>query len=442
MGRTPAARRYDREILRLALPALGALAAEPTYVLVDTAIVGHLGTPQLAALAIAATLLSTGVTLFNFLTYGTTAQVARMHGAGAMVAAGRLGAQALWLSVGLGGALFVVTLLFATPAVALMGGEGEAGAMAVTYLRISALGLPFAMIALAGQGYLRGVGDLRRPLTILVSANAANVVLEVLFVYGFGWGIAGSAWGTVLAQAGMGAAFVAELLRAPADSRRPRWTLMRPMLRVGSDIAVRTGALLLSFALASAVAARMGVASLGAHQVAFQLFVFLALVLDAIAIAGQIMVGRALGAGDAISAYDAARRMIGWSVAVGGVFAAALLAGTGLIPRAFTGDPAVIGRAQEIWPLFALMQPIGAAVFALDGILIGASDTRFLKWSMLAAFATFAPLALLALTFGFGLVGVWIALNVLMAVRLLTCGARFIGRRWAVTGASREAGKA
>ena len=180
--RNSEARRYDREILYLALPALGALAAEPTYVLVDTAIVGHLGTPQLAALAIAATLLSTGLTLFNFLTYGTTAQVARLHGAGEEAAAGRLGVQALWLAVGLGGALFAATVLLAPPAVAVMGGSGEVGEMAVTYLRISALGLPFAMIALAGQGFLRGISDLRRPLVILVAANAANVVLEILFV--------------------------------------------------------------------------------------------------------------------------------------------------------------------------------------------------------------------------------------------------------------------
>ncbi len=257
--RSPQAQRYDREILYLALPALGALAAEPTYVLVDTAIVGHLGTPQLAALAIAATLLSTGLTLFNFLTYGTTAQVARLHGAGERASAGRLAAQALWLAVGLGGALFAAVQLLAPAAVGLMGGAGEVGEMAVTYLRISALGLPFAMVALAGQGFLRGVGNLRRPLVILVSANAANVVLELLFVYGFGWGIAGSAWGTVLAQAGMGAAFVYELLRASGGaSRRPRPGAMRPLLKVGGDIAVRTGALLASFALASAVVARMG----------------------------------------------------------------------------------------------------------------------------------------------------------------------------------------
>lgn len=434
MDRAKSTRLHDREILRLALPALGALAAEPTYVLIDTAIVGHLGTPQLAALAIAATLLSTSLTLFNFLTYGTTAQVARMHGAGRPEAAGRLGSQALWLAVGFGGLIFALALSLAEPAVAIMGGSGEVGSMAVTYLRISALGLPFAMISLAGQGYLRGIGNLRRPLVILVAANAVNVVLEILFVYGFGWGIEGSAWGTVLAQAGMGAAFVVELLRAPAYSRRPRWESMRPLLKVGGDIAVRTGALLLSFALASAVVARMGAVQLGAHQVAFQIFIFLALVLDAVAIAGQIMVGRALGSGDADGAYEAARRMILWSVVVGLLFAAILLALSNVVPRAFTDDPDVIRQARYIWPLFALMQPIGAAVFALDGILIGASDTRFLKWSMVAALAVFAPLALGSLALGLGVVGVWAALVVLMIVRLVTCGGRFLSRKWAVTG--------
>ena len=204
----------DREILRLALPALGALAAEPTYVLVDTAIVGHLGTPELAAVAIAGILLTTSIALFNFLTYGTTARVARLHGAGEVAATGRVGAGALWLSLGFGGLLLALVLLFAGPAVSLMGGEGRVGEMAVEYLRISALGLPFAIIVLAGQGFLRGVGDLKLPLLIVVAANAANVVLELLFVYGFGWGLAGSAWGTVIAQAGMGTAFVLVLLRA------------------------------------------------------------------------------------------------------------------------------------------------------------------------------------------------------------------------------------
>ena len=431
---------HDREIVRLALPALGALAAEPLYLLADTAMVGHLGTEQLAALAIAATLLSGAFTLFNFLTYGTTAQVARFHGAGEEVEAGRLAAQALWLSTGIGVCLTAFLAGLAVPLVDLMGGEGHTGELAVLYLRIGSLGLPFALIALAGQGWLRGVSDLRTPLVIVVVANAVNVALNVLFIYGFGWGLAGSAWATVIAQGGMGAAFVRALMAAPTDSRRPSLARMRPLGRIGGEIFVRTAGLYGSFLVASAVVARMGDDSLGAHQIAFQLFVFLALVLDAIAIAGQVIVGRSLGGGDADGAYDAALRMIGWAVAAGAVFALVLLALIDVLPRAFTSDPAVIDRAQEIWPLFALMQPANGAVFALDGILIGAGDTRFLMWAMLAAsLLVFVPIALLSLAFDWGIVGVWVGLVALIATRLGTCWWRFAGRRWAVTGARRTA---
>ena len=287
---------YDREILTLALPALGALAAEPLYLLADTAMVGHLGTEELAALAIAGALIVGAFTLFNFLTYGTTAQVARLSGAAEHEQAGRLAAQALWLASGLGVLLTLVLAAAAVPLVDLMGGEGRTGELAVTYLRIGSLGLPFALIALSGQGFLRGVSDLRTPLVIVVAANAANVALNLLFIYGFGWGLAGSAWATVVAQAGMGAAFVAVLLKRPASSRRPSLAAIRPLVRIGGEIFVRTAALYASFLVASAVLARVGDDALGAHQIAFQLFVFLALVLDAIAIAGQVIVGRSLGA--------------------------------------------------------------------------------------------------------------------------------------------------
>ena len=426
---------HDREILRLALPALGALAAEPLYILVDTAIVGHLGTPQLAALALAGTMLTGTFTIFNFLTYGTTAQVARYHGAGREEAAGSMAAQALWLASGIGAVLLVLGLTLAVPAVHALGGTHRTGSLAVLYLRIGALGLPFALIALAGQGYLRGISDLRTPLVIVVVANLVNVVLELVFVYVFRWGLAGSAWGTVIAQGGMGAAFAAELLRAPASTRRPRAELMRPLARVSSDIFIRTTSLYASFLVASAVLARIGAASLGAHQVAFQLWTFLALILDAVAIAAQVLVGRALGAGHADDAWDSSVRMLGWSFLLGTVFALAMLALVGVLPHAFTDDSRVIGRLHAIWPIFALMQPINALVFALDGILIGASDTRFLKWSMaFAALCVFAPVALLALAFDWGIVGVWCGLLGLIFARLLTCGARFASRRWAVVG--------
>jgi MATE family, multidrug efflux pump len=432
-GRPVTRRPLDREVFALALPALGALAAEPLYVLVDTAIVGHLGTVQLAALAIAATVLSTAFTVFNFLTYGTTAQVARLHGAGRDQDAAALGSQALWLALAIGVLLLVAGVVFAPVAVGLMGGEGEVADGAVLYLRIAALGAPFFMLATAAQGFLRGMGDLRTPLMILVAAHAVNVVLELLFVYGFGWGLAGSAWGTVIAQAGMGLAFLEVQRRAGFEP--PLLAKIRPLMRIGTEIAVRTTALLASFLVASAVLARIGPASLAAHQIAFQLFIFLALILDALAVAAQVMVGRALGAADVARARAAAGRVVVWSVVVGAVFAVVLLALGGVLPHAFTNDERVVERAHEIWWLFALMMPLNGAVFALDGILIGAGDTRFLMWGMLSAAAVYVPVALLALARDWGIRGVWFGLAGLIVVRALTCGARFLSSRWALTGA-------
>jgi putative MATE family efflux protein len=425
---------HDREILRLALPALGALAAEPIYVLVDTAIVGHLGRPQIAALGLAGTVLAGTFTIFNFLTYGTTAVVARAAGAGQPERAARLAAQALWVSLGIGVVLVAVCELLAAPLLDGLGAHGRSGAYALTYFRIGALGLPAALVALAGQGYLRGVSNLRRPLVIVVAANAANIVLELIFVYVFHWGIAGSAAGTAIAQAGMGAGFAVELLRPHAASKRPSLREMQPMLKVGRQIFVRTAALYASFLVAAAVCARMGDAELGAHQIASQLFFFLALVLDSVAIAGQVIVGRLLGSGDADGAYASALRMIAWSVAVGAAFSLVLLPLSHVVPRAFTGDHAVLHEASSLWPYFALLQPLGGAVFALDGILIGASDTQYLMWSMVAASAVFIALASLALALGWGIVGVWVALDILIAARLALLGVRFAGRRWAVTG--------
>ena len=425
---------HDREILWLALPALGALAAEPLYVLADTAIVGHLGRPQIAALGLAGTVLAGAFTIFNFLTYGTTSVVARASGAGQQERAARLAAQALWASLAIGAVLLVVLEATAEPLLQALGGHGRSGHFALVYFRIAALGLPAALVALAGQGYLRGVANLRRPLEIVLAANVANLVLEVVFVYGLGWGMAGSAAGTAIAQLGMGAAFVVELLRPPASSRRPSLGEIRPLVRVGRQIFVRTTALFASFLVAASVLARMGDAELGAHQIAFQLFIFLALVLDAVAIAGQVIVGRALGGGDAAGAYEASVRMIGWSVALGTVFGLVLLPMSYALPRAFTGDPAVLHQAAILWPLFALMQPLGGAVFALDGILIGAGDTAYLMWSMLAASALFVAIAAISLALDWGILGVWAGLDTLIAARLVLLGVRFTGRRWAVVG--------
>ena len=425
------ARAHDREILSLALPALGALTAEPLYLLADTAIVGHLGTSQLAALALAATALGAVTTMFNFLVYGTTAAVARAHGGGETARAHELGGQAVWLGLGFGVVLAVITAALAGPALSLLGGHGHVAALGARYLRISAPGLPAVLLATAGQGYLRGVSRLRRPLEIVIAANVANLVLEVALVYGLGLGLDGSALGTVIAQLGMGAAFVAVIWPLP----RPQPALMRPLARVGAEIAVRTAALYISFIVASAVLARIGKASLGAHQIAFQLFNLIALVLDALAIAGQVMVARLLGAGDGDGAYAAAWRLTVLSVA-GGFVAAALLGALYLpLPHLFTADPRVINRLHAVWPLLIAMQPAAAAAFALDGVLIGAGDTRFLAVAMVfAAIACYVPIAVLALELHWGIVGVWLGLDALIALRAGAVGWRFARRRWIVLG--------
>ncbi len=425
---------YDGEILRLALPALGALAAEPLYILVDTAIVGHLGRTQLAALGAAATALGVLAT-FNFLQYGTTAQVARATGAGEHAVARKLGAQALWLSLGVGIVLAVTIALLAGPIAALVGVEGRTADQAETYLRIVAIGIPSFFLALGGQGYLRGISELRAPLVLIVLGNLLNVVLELLFVYGFDWGIEGSAWGTAIAQSCMGAGFVWLIVRhVGRDDLAPVVALARRLVSVGKFLFVRTASLIAAFLLAGAVVARFGDAELGAFQISFQLWIFLALVLDAIAIAGQIIVGRELGAGRPERAFAASVRMIGLAAAVGTVFAVALLALSEVLPRLFSSDEAVLAQCALLWPIFALMQPLNGAVFALDGILIGAGDGPYIAGSMVVAFAACTVVLAATVAADWGIRGVWAAIGVLIVVRLATMGARFARRRWLVTG--------
>jgi putative MATE family efflux protein len=420
--------------LSLAAPAFGALAAGPLYVLVDTAIVGHLGTRQLAALALAGTIVSTITQLSDFLSYTTTAQVARLHGAGREREASGVAAQALWLSLGTGLVVALVLAALAAPmAHALNGSDAGVGRLTARYVELSAIGLPGMLVALAGEGFLRGVSDLRTPLRILAACNAANVVLELVLVYALHLGLDGSALGTDLAQLAMGILFARRILRTPADRRRPSLERIRPLLRMGAHLTVRSAALLGAFLLVSALAARIGTASLAAHQIAFELFLFLALVLDAIAIAGQILVARMLGSGDADGARAAGVRMIGWAVIAGVGFGVILLAGTHVIPRAFSSDPAVWNRAASAWPLFAAMQPVAAVVFALDGVLIGAGDTRYLAAAMIVSLAVFIPIALAAST----LAALWVALDALMLARLVTLGLRFRRGRWTVLGAAR-----
>jgi len=433
-GRHPA----DREILRLAVPALGALAAEPLYILTDTAVVGHLGTPQLGGLAVAGAVLTTAFSLFNFLSYGTTAAVARAAGAGRAEASARNAVQSLWLALALGTGLALVGLLGAPLLVGLMGPSAAVRPNALLYLRIASLGLVPVLLALVGVGYLRGLQDTVTPLRIALLANAANLVLEVVAIYGLGMGLAASAWATVIAQVGAAVVFCRHIARHARAARvgwRPDFATLRTLVVIGRDLFLRTGSLLAALAVATAVASRLGTAPLGAHQIAFQLWSFLALSLDAVAIAAQAMVGRLLGAGDADGARAASRRMVEWGVLAGTALGALVLALRPVLVPLFSDDPAVVHLARQVLWIVAVLQPLNAVVFVLDGVLIGAGDLRFLAGAMVAAFVLFLPAAVLAGTAGGTLLWLWGAVTLLMVARLAGVAWRFAGTGWAVTGA-------
>jgi putative MATE family efflux protein len=432
---------YDREILRLAIPALGALAAEPLYILADTAVVGRLGTPQLGGLAVASTVLLTGYGLFIFLAYGTTASVARLVGAGDEPRAAHEAVQGMWLALAIGGALALAGLALAEQLVDLMGASDDVRRHALTYLRISLFGVPAMLVSLAGTGYLRGLQNTRTPLVVVVVASAANLAIELVLIFGFGSGIAGSAWATVIAQTGSAAAYVYWVtgdVRARAISVRPDLAAIRRAAVVGRDLFVRTVSLRLALTAATAVAARIGTVDLGAHHVAFELWNFLALALDSIAIAGQAIIGRLLGGGSAGAARAAGRRMVEWGVGAGLVFGVLVAVTRPLLPEIFTNDADVVSVAAFLLWFVAVLQPVNGAVFVLDGVLIGAGDMRYLAWAMFVSAVAFVPAAGVVLVLDLGVGWVWATLGLLMVVRLVTLGARFAGQSWLVIGADRS----
>lgn len=432
---------HDREILRLAVPALGALVAEPVYVLVDTAIVGHLGTEPLGGLAVAGSVLTAAFGVFNFLAYGTTAAVARRIGSGDRRAAVRQGVAGLWLALGLGVALTVVGLACAPAIVDAMGASGAVRPAALTYLRISLLGAPMVTVMLAGVGYLRGTQNGRTPLVIAVGANVVNLCLEMVFVFGFDWGIAGSAWSTVIAQtisAGVFVVLVDRARRREGSALRPDRAEILRTARVGSHLVVRTAALLVAFTTATAIASRISDTSLAAHQVAFQIWYFLALALDAIAIAGQSIVGRYLGEGNAAEARSITRRMLRLGVIAGSVAGVGLLAARTPLAEIFTDDADVIAAVNRVLPIVALYQPLGAIVFVLDGVLIGAGETRSLARIMVASTLAFLPGAVLVAASNATLAWLWLALGVFLAARAIGMGSRYLSGSWVVIGSERS----
>ncbi|MEU5955973.1 MATE family efflux transporter [Streptomyces sp. NPDC047525] len=445
MTQAPAAtktvrRQHDREIIALAVPAFGALVAEPLFVLADSAIVGHLGTAQLAGLGVASALLTTAVSVFVFLAYATTAAVARRVGAGDLQSAIRQGMDGIWLALLLGAAVIAVVLPTAPALVELFGASDTAAPYAITYLRISSLGIPAMLVVLASTGVLRGLQDTKTPLYVALGGFIANGVLNVALVYGADLGIAGSAWGTVIAQCAMAAVYLFVVVRGArrhGASLRPDAAGIRACAQAGAPLLVRTLSLRAILMIATAVAARLGDADVAAHQIILSLWSLLAFALDAIAIAGQAIIGRYLGANDAQGARDVCRRMVQWGIASGVVLGGLVVLARPLFIPLFSSDSVVQDAALPALVVVAVSQPICGIVYVLDGVLMGAGDGPYLAWAMLATLAVFAPVALLVPVFGGGLTAVWAAMTLMMTVRMVTLWLRTRSGHWIVTGATR-----
>ncbi len=428
----------NREILRLAVPALGALIAEPLYVLTDTAVVGHLGRDELAGLALASAVLLTVNALLTFLAYGTTSSVARLLGAGRTRDAADQSVQAVWLALASGVVLAAVLWPLAPTIIEALGGRGNVARQGEIYLRVSLPGLPALLVMMAGVGYLRGRREAARPLLVAVGTAMVNLVIELVLIYGFDQGIGASALATVIAQWTGAAIYLAWIIagvRHHDVALTPDLRAMLRLLHVGGHLVVRTLSLRGALVVATAVAAGIGDVDLAAHQIGYEVWSFLAFAHDAVAIAAQSLVGHALGAGDVAYARAVARRTVHWGVASGVILAVPVALARHPLASAFTDDTAVVDLAAFVLLWVAIVQPVGAAVFALDGVLIGAGDARYLAFAMVAAALCFGLAATIVVLADLGIGWLWAAVGVFLTARLVGLTARYRSTAWLVTGA-------
>lgn len=438
----PASASHSRQILRLAVPALGALIAEPLFLLADSAIIGHLGVAQLAGVGLASAVLHTAVGLMVFLAYSTTPAVARAIGNGQLPKALAAGRDGVWLALLLGSVLALAGFLAAEPLMDLMGARGAVRVFAVDYLRWSMPGLVAMLLIFAGTGVLRGLQDTRTPLAVAGAGFTLNIVLNLVLVYGFHWSVTGSAAGTSIAQWAMALVYVVMVQR---NARRhnvslvPDWRGIRAMTKVGSWLMLRTLSLRIAILATVAVVTAQGPVNLAAHQLAMTIFTFLAFALDALAVAAQALIGKELGAGRPDAARVLTRTMIRWGIGFGTLAGVLLAVAAPWAGPVFTSD-AGVGSALTLalWAL-AAGQPIAGYVFVLDGVLIGAGDARYLAIAGVVNLAAYLPL-LLAVHFsgveaGTGLLWLWAAFSLgYMLTRALTLGLRARTDRWMVLG--------
>ena len=424
-----------RQIFALALPALGVLAAMPLYLLLDTAVVGRLGGFELAALGAAVTIQSQVTTQLTFLSYGTTARSARLFGAGDRRGAIAEGVQATWVAVAVGVVIAAIMILFAPWFTWWLSGDREVADAAAQWLRAAAFAVPLVLIIMAGNGWLRGIQNTRLPLYFTLAGVIPGAVLIPIMAGRYG--LVGSAYANVIAEGITAALFLIALVRHHDGPWRPQWEVIKRQLFLGRDLIMRSLSFQVAFLSAAAVAARFGTASLAAHQVMLQLWNFITLVLDSLAIAAQTLTGAALGAGSMAVARRVGTRVIGYSVAFAGLLGIIFAALNGVIPRLFTRDAAVLEAINNPWWIMIVMIILGGVVFAIDGVLLGASDAVFLRnASILAVLLGFLPGVWISYLVDGGLTGVWVGLLAFIVIRLIAVVWRFRSMRWAREGSA------
>jgi len=425
---------HDRDILDLAVPALAGLAADPLVSLIDTAFVGQLGPVPLAALGVNTSIFSMTFVLFNFLAYGTTPRVGRAVGDDDWEEAGRVVVRALTLAALVGMVALLFLQVLAPPILQLMGAGSELMGPALRYLRIRALAGPAVLLITASHGAFRGYQDTRTPMLVTIGFNVVNAGLDPVLIFWFDWGLAGAAAATAVAQWLGAFTFLGLLLGVRREElgielRRPALRTLVPFLRVGRDLLLRTGALVGTMTLATAVAARVGVTAVAAHQVANQLWLFLAMVVDALAVAAQALVSKHLGADAPDAARAVSDRLLQWGLGVGVVLGVGFFGLRPVLPPFFTDDPATVAALLGVYPFVVFLQPLNGLVFVGDGIYMGAERFAYLAKAMIGTALAAAIVLLLVVPMGWGLAGVWWGITTLMLGRLLTLSVPYVRKR-------------
>lgn len=429
----PLKHRHDRAILGLAIPAVGSLAIDPLISLIDTAFVGRLGAAELGALGVNSAVFAFTFVIFNFLAYGTTPQIGRAVGRGDREQAGRITLQALSLALIVGTVATAALLLLAKPILGLMGATGPLFEPAYTYLSIRAFAGPAVLIMTAAHGVYRGFQDTKTPFYVSILLNLINLILDPLLIFVLGFGIAGAAAATLIAQWTAALVFLWLILVRHRDTFAvprilPRLSELLPLLQVGGHLLIRTGSLIATMTLATAIATRLGIVEVAAHQVAYQLWGFLALILDALAVAGQALLARYIGEGAPQEARAAGNRLLQWGLGIGLILGALFWLSRNILPALFTNDPATIAAVVPIFTFVAVLQPINGLVFVWDGLFMGAQSFRYLARAMVISAAVAVPLLFATLYFGWGLAGVWWAITAMMLTRTLTLAIPWFNR--------------